>query len=40
MIISKLMFSILVWGSIITSGVLMIVIFGYFLYELKQREIW
>jgi len=40
MIISKIVFSIVVWGSIIVSAVLMCVIFGYFLYELKQKEIW
>lgn len=40
MIISQAIFNILVWGSIIVSGILMCVVFGYFLYELKQREIW
>lgn len=40
MLISKMIFNIIVWGSIVVSAVLMCVIFGYFLYELKQREIW
>lgn len=40
MIIPITLFKIMVWGSIIVSGILMVSIFIYFLYELKQNEIW
>ncbi|WP_368653117.1 hypothetical protein AB4Y30_15690 [Ornithinibacillus sp. 4-3] len=40
MIVSLLFFKLMVWGSIIVSGVLMITIFAYFIYELKQKQIW
>ncbi|SFE55985.1 hypothetical protein [Alteribacillus iranensis] len=40
MYISLGLFQILVWGSIAISAILMITVFGYFVYELKQKSIW
>ena len=40
MIISQSLFTILIWVSIVGSGLLMFYIFGYFLYELKRKDIW
>lgn len=40
MILPLVLFKMMVWGSIIISGILMVAVFAYFLYELKQNEIW
>ncbi|MDN7241685.1 hypothetical protein QWY14_07760 [Planococcus sp. N028] len=40
MMISMGMFTILIWVSILGSALLMLTIFGYFLYELRKNKIW
>jgi hypothetical protein len=33
-------FQVLIWVSIVGSAALMFYIFGYFIYELKRKNIW
>jgi hypothetical protein len=40
MTISLEAFTVLIWVSILGSGLLMLTIFGYFIYELKKKNIW
>ncbi|WP_255473307.1 hypothetical protein [Planomicrobium sp. CPCC 101110] len=40
MTISLGAFTILIWISILGSALLMLTIFGYFIYELRKKKIW
>ena len=40
MITPEWLFSVIVLGGVIGSVVLLLLLVGYFIYELKNREIW